>query len=106
MKSSTQTRDSKHASLSLSLSHALSLVPSLTVVTCYVSAHHCRQTPEGKLAVAKGQAAFIKFIVSPLYDQLRTQLPFFQEVCFKCIQENVGYWARVSSEQQALIDEN
>lgn len=60
-------------------------------------------TPEGKLEVAKGQAAFIKFIVAPLYDQLKTQLPFFMEVCDPCIKANTGHWTDVTKAQQELM---
>jgi len=60
-------------------------------------------TPEGKLEVAKGQAAFIKFIVAPLYDQLKTQLPFFMEVCDPCIQANTAHWTDVTKVQQELL---
>jgi hypothetical protein len=43
----------------------------------------------------------MKFIVKPLFDEIATQLPFFERVCVPHIDSNMAYWDTVQEQQRA-----
>ena len=57
-------------------------------------------TAAGLCHVAKGQHSFMKFIVKPLFDEIATQLPFFERVCVPHIDSNMAYWDTVQEQQR------